>query len=97
MVSVNTSIEQLTGETKEHLIRMVDELDALRLWATLKIPKIEDGNNFSVSVQEEIIQLLAGGRAGSLQMLDSMTKHLEQRGEIVAKARIHAGRLVRCC
>ena len=32
----------------------------LRTWIELNIPKIEDGNNFGVEIQEEIVAELGG-------------------------------------
>ena len=74
-----------THSHQVHVVRMIDELDALRLWVTLRMPKIEDGNNFSVEVQSEVIGMLSSGKQSGIALIDSINRGLMQRGEVVAK------------
>jgi proteasome activator subunit 3 (PA28 gamma) len=64
---------------------MIEDLDALRLWIALRVPKIEDGNNFSVSVQDDIIGILASGKTSGLALIDSINRNLSARGEVMRK------------
>lgn len=54
----NSIILGLFDEQKKLALQLVDELTTVRMWITLNVPKIEDGNNFGVSVQEEILSEL---------------------------------------
>jgi len=42
--------------SKGELLQLIDTLSTLKVWVQLSIPKIEDGGNFGVSVQEEVVQ-----------------------------------------
>ncbi len=42
-------------------MELVEMLNTVKIWIQLNIPKIEDGNNFGVSIQEETVSEL--GRA----------------------------------
>lgn len=40
---------------KPHMDSLNEHANKVRMWITLQVPKIEDGNNFGVSIQEAII------------------------------------------
>ncbi len=46
---------------KKEVMELVEMLNTVKIWIQLNIPKIEDGNNFGVSIQEETVSEL--GRA----------------------------------
>lgn len=45
---------------KKQIRDMLTELSTLRLWIRLQMPRMEDGNNFGVEVQEEILSMVNG-------------------------------------
>ena len=54
-------------------------VNSIRLWIILMKPKIEDGNNFGVSVQEEYISMLDGlERAMSNVMGGSLSYYIDR-------------------
>lgn len=55
------------------------------MWIQLNIPKISDGNNFGVGVQEEIVAMLKSGRASGMNVLDSTIKYYATRAKLVTK------------
>ncbi|KCV71288.1 hypothetical protein H696_02234 [Fonticula alba] len=54
-VTVRELLESIKLEINEQL----DICDAIKIWVQLNVPRIEDGNNFGVEVQEEIIGQLS--------------------------------------
>ncbi|KAH3759774.1 proteasome activator complex subunit 3 [Pelomyxa schiedti] len=48
-------IIQMHTLLKELLLGVVELMQAIKLWVRLNVPRIEDGNNFGVGIQEETI------------------------------------------
>lgn len=51
----------------------------------MHVPKIEDGNNFGVAVQEEVLQELGRCEDFTVQSLAITTKYFLNRAKFVAK------------
>jgi len=51
----------------------------------LNIPKVEDGNNFGVSIQEESVNDLAKAEDTSFSLLDGINKYFMTRGKLVSR------------
>uniref|UniRef100_H2YLG0 Proteasome activator PA28 C-terminal domain-containing protein n=1 Tax=Ciona savignyi TaxID=51511 RepID=H2YLG0_CIOSA len=51
----NEYITHLVERLKPEIITLLEAVGTLRVWVILLIPKIEDGNNFGVEVQEETL------------------------------------------
>lgn len=56
---------------------------SIKLWITLKIPRIEDGNNLGVGVQEEHIKLLASMEAAVATIMSNCISSFSSRGEYI--------------
>lgn len=54
-------------------------------FSQLNIPRIEDGNNFGVSVQEEVLNELTRSEDSAFGALDSATKYFVSRGKLISK------------
>uniref|UniRef100_A0A8C4Q2P9 Proteasome activator subunit 3 n=1 Tax=Eptatretus burgeri TaxID=7764 RepID=A0A8C4Q2P9_EPTBU len=67
--------------------KLVD-LDAflqVKMWIQLMIPKIEDGNNFGVSVQEDTVAELRTVEGEAASFLDQISRYYVSRAKLVAK------------
>lgn len=42
---------EINSLLKEELLQAVEYVNTVKLWVQLNIPRIEDGNNFGVSIQ----------------------------------------------
>jgi Proteasome activator PA28, C-terminal len=84
-VPSNKPIVALAQIIKHEILDCVQLFDVVRVWIQLNVPKIEDGNNLGVSVQEEIIELLGTGKLSGLAVLDTMSKYFFQRGRLISK------------
>ncbi|CAM9370016.1 unnamed protein product [Heterosigma akashiwo] len=91
MAPSNPKIFELFAVIKEQVNNMIDLLSELRLWVRLSIPKIEDGNNFGVGVQEEILVMVQTGHQSGLAVLDHITKFYFSRGRLISKSAKHPG------
>jgi len=75
------SIEILRAE----LLAMVSNVDTVKLWIQLNIPRIEDGNNFGVSVQEDMVSELSRAEDNAFSLLETMTKYYVARAKLVTR------------
>jgi len=71
---------------KPEVRTIVEKCNTVRMWVTLLIPKIEDGNNFGVQIQEETLGELRSVESESASFLDQISKYFLTRGQIIAKA-----------
>merc|ERR1712226_286721 len=66
----NTMILSNFKKMLSKIQEFVEELQEVKMWITLNVPKIEDGNNFGVSIQEEVLSELKGSEAGFEDMMN---------------------------
>lgn len=74
---------------KAKLVDFISYCSVLKMWLQLQVPRIEDGNNFGVSVQEDVIGELTRSEDSCLIALDALTKFLIHRSKLVNKVRSH--------
>lgn len=86
--------------SNERVLRMMDVvklkhteamelLSSIKMWIQMNVPRIEDGNNFRVGVQEECISELSRVEDSSFSVLDSMSKYFATRARLVTKCLKH--------
>ncbi|KYO37833.1 proteasome activator complex subunit 1 [Alligator mississippiensis] len=56
------------------------------VWVQLQVPRIEDGNNFGVAVQEKVFELMTASRTKLEGFQTHISKYFSERGDAVAKA-----------
>eukprot|EP01119_Soliformovum_irregulare_P005449 TRINITY_DN1720_c0_g1_i3.p1 TRINITY_DN1720_c0_g1~~TRINITY_DN1720_c0_g1_i3.p1 ORF type:complete len:125 (-),score=39.95 TRINITY_DN1720_c0_g1_i3:171-545(-) len=64
-------------------------IDIVKVWIHLNVPRIEDGNNFGVSIQEETINELGRTEDAGLSILENITKYFLTRGKLITKVAKH--------
>mmetsp|Transcript_8843 Transcript_8843/g.9813 ORF Transcript_8843/g.9813 Transcript_8843/m.9813 type:complete len:245 (+) Transcript_8843:36-770(+) len=84
-VPSNGIIVQLLVVLKKELQQYIDNSNAIKTWITLNIPRIEDGNNFGVGIQEEALNDLGRAEDDAFTSLDSITKYFLTRAKFVTK------------
>ncbi|VDM24222.1 unnamed protein product [Hydatigera taeniaeformis] len=84
-VSTNPIISEAYNVVKPFLLQLGEDAQLLRMWVVLSIPKIEDGNNFGVSVQEEVMVDASRTETDVTSMLDFYCDYLIYRGKINTK------------
>ncbi|KAI0275331.1 proteasome activator pa28 REG alpha beta subunit [Gloeopeniophorella convolvens] len=78
LVSVH---EALKKECEE----LIDLTDRVKLWINLTMPKIEDGDNFGVQIQEEVLNELHRSQESAYNMRDSVRQNHVNRAKICSK------------
>ncbi|KAM9552730.1 proteasome activator complex subunit 1-like isoform 1-T1 [Salvelinus alpinus] len=85
-IPCNERVESLLKEIKPQIQILKEKLNTVSMWVQLQIPKIEDGNNFGVAVQEKVFELLTNTRTKIEEFQTQISKYYSERGDAVAKA-----------
>ncbi|KAM3860633.1 proteasome activator complex subunit 1 [Diretmus argenteus] len=85
-ICCNERVETLLKEVKPQIQTLKEKLNTVSMWVQLQIPKIEDGNNFGVAVQEKVFELLTNTRTKIEGFQTQISKYYSERGDAVAKA-----------
>uniref|UniRef100_A0A7S1T6G8 Proteasome activator PA28 C-terminal domain-containing protein n=1 Tax=Compsopogon caeruleus TaxID=31354 RepID=A0A7S1T6G8_9RHOD len=81
----NKIILELTDRLRVDVEKQIELMGQLKLWIQLSMPRIEDGNNFGVSIQQEVINELSRSEDGAFAILDSGCKYLGTRAKLGTK------------
>ncbi|KAK9398256.1 proteasome activator complex subunit 1-like [Crotalus adamanteus] len=82
----NDKITALLNRVKPEIQGAKEKLNVISLWLQLLVPRIEDGNNFGVAVQEKVYELLTSVRTKLEGFQTHISKYYSERGDAVAKA-----------
>lgn len=85
-VACNETVEKLLKRIKPEIQTLKECLNTVSMWLQLLIPKIEDGNNFGVAVQEKVFEMLTNTRTKIEGFQTQISKYYSERGDAVAKA-----------
>ncbi|XP_035474487.2 proteasome activator complex subunit 1 [Scophthalmus maximus] len=85
-ICINERVESLLQEVKPQIQTLKEKLNTVSMWMQLQIPKVEDGNNFGVAVQEKVFELLTATRTKIEGFQTQISKYYSERGDAVAKA-----------
>jgi len=78
-------MSKLHEEIKKQSAQLSESCDKVKLWVNLTMPKIEDGDNFGVSIQEEALNELHRSQESAYNLRDcARTDHLA-RAKICCK------------
>ncbi|KZT74934.1 proteasome activator pa28, REG alpha/beta subunit [Daedalea quercina L-15889] len=85
LVTANQHIDKVHGIVKKECEQLADLCDKVKLWVNLSMPKIEDGDNFGVQIQEEVLTELHRSQESAYNIRDAgRTDHLN-RAKICSK------------
>jgi len=56
IISCNVVVLELLTLLKKQVLEFIGNLNIIKIWIQLNVPRIEDGNNFGVAIQVSIIQ-----------------------------------------
>jgi len=84
-VSSNPILVELLSILKKEVLELIEVINTVKIWIQLNIPRIEDGNNFGVSIQEETVSELGRAEDSGFAVLESMTKYFISRAKLVTR------------
>lgn len=85
MVKCNEKLAELTDITRPMLRDAVEAVNKVKMWILFLIPRIEDGNNFGVSIQEEALSEVRTVEGEAASFLDQMSRYFVSRARLVTK------------
>jgi len=85
VIPTNKVILEMLGLLKKEVLELIETINTVKIWIQLNIPKIEDGNNFGVSIQEETVSELGRAEDSGFSVLENMTKYFVTRAKLVSK------------
>lgn len=84
-VHCNTPICELIKVVKPVIRKLVEDSNLLKMWISFMIPKIEDGNNFGVSVQEDTLAEIQSVETEAAAFFDQISRYFISRAKVVSK------------
>jgi len=85
VVTVNQKLTELIGVVKPLIRELVEDANLLKMWILFLIPRIEDGNNFGVSIQEDALSEIRTVEGEAATYFDQISRYYMSRGKVVAK------------
>uniref|UniRef100_A0A665WSG5 Proteasome activator complex subunit 2 n=1 Tax=Echeneis naucrates TaxID=173247 RepID=A0A665WSG5_ECHNA len=82
----NEKIMMLLEKVKPEIVALRETIIVASCWIQHLIPKIEDGNDFGVAIQEKILERIAAVKTKVDTFQTDINKYFSERGDAVAKA-----------
>ncbi|TNN22092.1 Proteasome activator complex subunit 2 [Liparis tanakae] len=82
----NQQIVALLQKVKPEIVALRETVLTVSCWVQLLVPKIEDGNDFGVAVQEKILERIVAVRARVDVLQNNINRYFTERGDAVGKA-----------
>ncbi|XP_014916795.1 proteasome activator complex subunit 2 [Poecilia latipinna] len=82
----NEKIMLLLDKVKPEIMDLRETILAVSCWIQHLIPKIEDGNDFGVAIQEKILERIAAVKTKVDGFQTNINKYFSERGDAIAKA-----------
>uniref|UniRef100_A0A5S6QY92 Proteasome activator PA28 C-terminal domain-containing protein n=1 Tax=Trichuris muris TaxID=70415 RepID=A0A5S6QY92_TRIMR len=83
VIASNKKLAHLISIVKPLLREAVEDVTKVRMWIVFLMPRVEDGNNFGVAIQEDILSEVRTVEVEVATFLDNITHYLLQRGYMV--------------
>ena len=85
MLKSNQQLVDIIEKVKPEIWLLIEKCNTVKMWVQLLIPRIEDGNNFGVSIQEEIVAELRTVESEAASCLDQISRYYITRAKLVSK------------
>jgi len=84
-IKCNAPICEIIKVVKPVIRGLVEDSNLLKMWISFMIPKIEDGNNFGVSIQEDTLAEIQSVESESAAFFDQISRYFISRAKVVSK------------
>ncbi|XP_055712941.1 proteasome activator complex subunit 3 isoform X2 [Phlebotomus papatasi] len=85
IVNCNAPICDLIKIVKPVIRALVEDSNVLKMWISFMIPKIEDGNNFGVSIQEDTLSEIQSVESESAAFFEQISRYFISRAKVISK------------
>lgn len=90
-VPSNPAVLTLIRILKSNILEFIEHLTTVKIWIQLNIPRIEDGNNFGVAIQEETLAELGRAEEAAFATLEATPKYFLLRAKYITKSLKYPG------
>lgn len=84
-VPCNAPLCEMIKIVKPIIRKLVEDSNLLKMWISFLIPKIEDGNNFGVSIQEDTLGEIQAVESEAAAFFDQISRYFLSRAKVVSK------------
>uniref|UniRef100_A0A1A9ULL9 Proteasome activator PA28 C-terminal domain-containing protein n=1 Tax=Glossina austeni TaxID=7395 RepID=A0A1A9ULL9_GLOAU len=84
-VPCNAPLCEMIKIVKPIIRKLVEDSNFLKMWISFMIPKIEDGNNFGVSIQEDTLAEIQTVETEAAAFFDQISRYFLSRAKVVSK------------
>ncbi|CAL1525925.1 unnamed protein product [Lymnaea stagnalis] len=84
-IPYNKFVHNYCEKAKPLMRGLMEHANMVRMWINFLIPKIEDGNNFGVSIQEDVVAEARQVESEAASYLDQISRYYLQRARIISK------------
>jgi proteasome activator subunit 3 (PA28 gamma) len=84
-IPINADIAEIISIVKPQAIELIGYANQIKMWISYMIPKIEDGNNFGVSIQEDSMAEARQIESEAASYLDQVSRYYLTRAKIISK------------
>lgn len=81
----NKYVQDMIDLVKPKVIQLVEDANMIKMWILFLIPRIEDGNNFGVSIQEDTLTEVRTVETEAATHFELVSRYYMSRGKVVAK------------
>ncbi|XP_053569284.1 proteasome activator complex subunit 3-like [Bombina bombina] len=85
MLKSNAQLMEIIEKVMPEIRLLIEKCNTVKMWVQLLIPRIEDGNNFGVSIQEETVAELRTVESEAASYLDQISRYYITRAKLVSK------------
>ncbi|KAI0073933.1 proteasome activator pa28 REG alpha/beta subunit [Panus rudis PR-1116 ss-1] len=85
LIRFNRHMQQVHDVIKRESEQLADYCDKVKLWVNLSMPKIEDGDNFGVQIQEEVLNEVQRSQESAYNLRDAARQNHVTRAKICSK------------
>merc|ERR1712228_804439 len=84
-VNINSSLNMISNLITKEVIEMIQITTTLKMDISLKMPSIQNGNNFGVEIQEDIVDDLSRAENGALDAIEQIANYYQIRSKAISK------------
>lgn len=84
-VDTNRTLADLVDIVKPLILQQIEDCNLLKMWIELQIPKVEDGNNFGVDIQEDCLKEVSSAEAEAAVYLEKASMYYMARAKMIVK------------
>lgn len=81
----NAAIKQIEEKLRPFAEHLTEVSSVLKLWVIVHVPRVEDGHNFGVSVQEEVLNEVSGNIETEVHFAETLQDYYLTRAHMVKR------------